>query len=79
MLPLLAAAAVVAAATGAVRSDPELPYVSFVLGATVGLFGLALNRALWVLAPLLLVEFALGSYIVTELGMSARLAVTGKL
>ncbi len=77
MLPLLAAAAVVAAATGAVRSDPELPYVSFVLGATVGLFGLALNRALWVLAPLLLVEFALGSYIVTELGMSARLAVTG--
>src|SRR5688572_30110822 len=60
--PLLIASAVVAAVVGAVRSDPEFANASLLLGAVAGLFLLVLNAPAWVLAPMLLVEFALAHY-----------------
>lgn len=72
---LLPAAAVALVAAFAIGSS-QYPLVPLLIGATLGLFALALNSPAWILAPVLVTELTLASYFIPSLGMSQRLLVT---
>lgn len=75
--PLLIGALGLAVGIALALGSPSQPEIGILIGLALGSALLILNNAAWAMAPILIGELSMASYLIPQLGMSLRLVAIG--